>query len=158
MAKNGWGPMPQTFTGFMDDLKPLIICRVWKAGHAAQREVRALIDTGATDCVVRPAFVKELGLELGPVVHSSSVGIAGDTLSTMIDVQFFRVDAPEKEYTHAITGLRTLVNDFHDSADVILGRNVLAHFKVVIDRGTPFLIDEDDEASTAQNQPSFAPV
>ena len=127
--------MPGVIFGYLIDLKPVIPCVLANPITQSRLPVRALVDTGATDIVIRPEHVAQLGLmEAGPPRLNHGVGFSGL-------VRHFAVEAIltgrmlghlERDFVFTISDARALegTQGPPEDYDVLLGMNCLAQMDV----------------------------
>lgn len=96
-------------------------------------ECAAVVDTGATDIVLKPKIVDALGLtESEPPVSNECVGFSGmsKVYRTCVTLPFVDV-ASGSPSPHRFTECRTLSENMSSSYDALIGFNVLSHVSIV---------------------------
>lgn len=137
--------MRVTVTGWLSDFRPLVRCRITPAGApygpTLGTEFIALVDTGATDCTMRPTTQVSLGLPITEHAHTTNIGVAGLKPATRIDVTLVGTKGDGQNGAWTALGARTFIDDFDPVAQIILGMNVLRLLpEFGIRHGVPFLI------------------
>ena len=129
--------------GFVLDFRPMIICRISAtvAGSGGKFEVRALIDTGATDCHIREDLRQKIGAPIDGQVHATAIGSEGLKPICRINLE---IPAFDKRGTlptiWPVTGARTIIDTFDPHSDMIIGMNVLILRTLVVARGVPTIL------------------
>lgn len=137
--------MPVHITGWLDDYRPKVRCRVTHVGAPygpnEGTELISLIDTGATDCHIRPDMLRRLGLQETERAHTSNVGIAGIKPATRITTTLVGLNEHGQTAAWAAIDARCFVDEFDPSVDMILGMNVLRFMiELNIAQGIPHLL------------------
>jgi predicted aspartyl protease len=137
--------MPVYIAGWLDDFRPKVRCRITPVGApfgpSEGCEVTALVDTGATDCHIRPALQQMLGLPETERAHTSNVGVAGIKPATRITVTLVGQNQHGQVQAWGATDARAFIDEFDPTVDVILGMNVLRFLlELKIAQGVPSLI------------------
>lgn len=132
--------MPGVMFGMCVDLKPVIPCTVInpatnEGGECTKLDCRGLVDTGATDIVIRSEHVALLGLlETGEPTLNYGVGFAGSNRTYRVDLLLRgrKLAQLENEFAYTLTDARALeaslgpVQDY----DIIIGMNCLIYMDV----------------------------
>lgn len=137
--------MPVHFTGWLDDYRPKVRCRITHVGAAygpgEGMELIALVDTGATDCHIRPDMLLKLGLQETERAHTSNVGVAGIKPATRITATLVGLNEHGQTAAWSATGARCFVDEFDPSVEMILGMNVLRFLiELKIAQGVPHFV------------------
>jgi hypothetical protein len=137
--------MPVYINGWLEDFRPKVRCRISPAGAPFGPlkgvEVTALVDTGATDCHIRPTLQQTLGLRETERAHTSNVGVAGIKPATRITATLVGQNEQGQLRAWAATDARAFIDEFDPTVDVILGMNVLRFLlELKIANGVPSLI------------------
>lgn len=122
------------FTGYVKDFRPLMRVEIAGAGMPQSEPVTALIDSGATDCVVRPDLVARLGIVQTDTVHTHNIGVKGMKPICRVDVRF--VNPAINRWWLAKTA-RAIIDEFDPCADIIIGMNVLRLVTLTFREGVP---------------------
>ncbi len=122
------------FTGMVKDFRPLMAVEIHAAGGEAGVELTALIDTGATDCIIRPALVEQLNLTPGESVHTHNIGSMGMKPVCRVDIRFHNRDIDRWWLSQ---NARAIVDEFDPTADIIIGMNVLRLVTLTFRQGVP---------------------
>ena len=122
------------FTGYVNDFRPLMRVEIAGAGMAESESVTALIDSGATDCVVRPDLVERLGIMQTDTVHTHNIGVKSMKPICRVDVRFIN---PEIDRWWLAKSARAVIDEFDPCADIIIGMNVLRLVTLTFRAGVP---------------------
>jgi predicted aspartyl protease len=126
--------MGLTITGFVKDFRPLMEVEIARVGGEQVEAVIALIDTGATDCVVRPALIERLGIPVTETVHSHNIGSRGMKSVCRIDLRFWHRGIDRWWLGQ---NARAIVDEFDPCAEIIIGMNVLRAVTLTFRDGVP---------------------
>lgn len=122
----------------------MINCKITAAGGdpSAALDVRALIDSGATDCHIREELRIKLGAEIIGQVHATAIGSEGVKPICQIDLIIPAFDAKGTTRVNwAVAHPRTIIDSFDPHCDIIIGMNVIILQTLVVSKGVPtFLV------------------
>ena len=122
------------FTGTVVDFRPLMQVEISGAAMDSREPVTALIDSGATDCVIRPGLVEKLGIPITDQVHTHNIGVKGIKPICRVDIRFIN---PDIDRWWLAKSARAVIDEFDPCADIIIGMNVLRLVTLTFRGGVP---------------------